>query len=154
MPVFIFHINNGKEITYLILYKEMKNMNGNNPAGAQAESRLRLLLTYKGSAYAGENIRDDYIFLSLVHDGSPDPLASAVINFPVIDGKRVLFIHDIQPHGEKESLIESIESIARKRGYDTIYINTSRQEKNFLKNQGFIKLPGRMMAKKVLSNES
>ena len=90
----------------------MKNMNGNNPAGAQAESRLRLLLTYKGSAYAGEDIQDDYIFLSLVHDGSPDPLASAVINFPVIDGKRVLFIHDIQPHGEKKSLMESIESIA------------------------------------------
>lgn len=154
MPVFIFHINNGKEITYLILYKEMKNMNENNPAGAQAESRLRLLLTYKGSAYAGEDIQDDYIFLSLVHDGSPDPLASAVINFPVIDGKRVLFIHDIQPHGEKKSLMESIESIARKRGYDTIYINTSRQEKNFLKNQGFIKLPGRMMAKKVLSYET
>ena len=154
MPVFIFHINNGKEITYLILYKEMKNMNGNNPAVAQAESRLRLLLTYKGSAYAGEDIQDDYIFLGLVHDGSPDPLASAVINFPVIDGKRVLFIHDIQPHGEKKSLMESIESIARKRGYDTIYINTSRQEKNFLKNQGFIKLPGRMMAKKVLSNET
>lgn len=129
-------------------------MNGNNPAGAQAESRLRLQLTYKGSAYAGEDIQDDYIFLSLVHDGSPDPLASAVINFPVIDGKRVLFIHDIQPHGEKKSLMESIESIARKRGYDTIYINTSRQEKNFLKNQGFIKLPGRMMAKKVLSNET
>ena len=154
MPVFIFHINNGKEITYLILYKEMKNMNGNKPTGAQAESRLRLLLTYKGSAYAGEDIQDDYIFLSLVHDGSPDPLASAVINFPVIDGKRVLFIHDIQPHGEKESLMESIESIARKRGYDTIYINTSRQEKNFLKNQGFVKLPSRMMAKKVLSNET
>lgn len=76
-------------------------MNGNNPAGVQDESRLRLLLTYKGSAYVGEDIRDDYIFLSLVHDGSPDPLASAVINFPVIDGKRVLFIHDIQPHGEK-----------------------------------------------------
>ena len=62
MPVFIFHINNGKEITYLILYKEMKNMNGNNPAGAQAESRLRLLLTYKGSAYAGEDIQDDIYF--------------------------------------------------------------------------------------------
>lgn len=45
-------------------------MNGNNPAGAQAESRLRLLLTYKGSAYAGEDIQDDYIFLSLVHQSA------------------------------------------------------------------------------------
>lgn len=97
-----FHINNGKEITYLILYKEMKNMNGNNPAGVQDESRLRLLLTYKGSAYVGEDIRDDYIFLSLVHDGSPDPLASAVINFPVIDGKESC-LSTISSHTEKKN---------------------------------------------------
>ena len=47
---------------------------------------MRVLITYKGSAEIGKEFQDDYMILELVTDGRPDALASAVVNFPLLDG--------------------------------------------------------------------
>lgn len=131
-------------------------MKGNRHAGAQDE-HLRLLLTYKGSADAGEDIQDDYLLLTLKPDTAPEPLALAVITFPVLEGKKALFIHDIQPYKgneeERKLLLDAAESFARKQGYQSLYINTSRQKKGFLNRQGFQDIPDMSIAKKDLCHE-
>lgn len=131
-------------------------MKGNRHAGAQGE-HLRLLLTYKGSADAGEPIQDDYVLLTVKPDAAPEPVALAVITFPVLEGKRALFLHDIQPYKgheeERKLLLDAAESFARKQGYQSLYINTARQKQGFLKRQGFQDIPDMSMAKKDLCHE-
>lgn len=56
---------------------------------------MRVLITYKGSAEIGKEFQDDYMILELVTDGRPDALASAVVNFPLLDGNKSIFIHDL-----------------------------------------------------------
>lgn len=51
-------------------------MRGKQLAGA-TDQKLRVLLTYKGSAPAGSEIQDDYISLNLEADGRPEPAAAA-----------------------------------------------------------------------------
>ena len=102
---------------------------------------MRVLITYKGSAEIGKEFQDDYMILELVTDGRPDALASAVVNFPLLDGNKSIFIHDLVSYESmetKESLLEVIEKFARKRGYAAIYINSIRQDRGFLDKEKFI----------------
>ena len=126
-------------------------MKGKQLAGA-ADQKLRVLLTYKGSAPAGSEIQDDYISLNLEADGRPEPVAAAVVNFPVMEGEKVLFIHslDAEKNAAREYLLGVIEDFARKRGYPAVYINTGKQKKRFLKKQGFEEVPEKPIARKVL----
>ena len=131
-------------------------MKGNETTEAQGQA-LQLLFTYQGLAEESGNIRDASLLLALKADGAPNFLASAVINFPVIDQKTVLFIHDLQPYRgykkERLRLLEAAEAFAKSHGYQDIYISTGRQKKNFLSRQGFLELPDRSMAKKELRYE-
>lgn len=84
---------------------------------------MRVLITYKGSAEIGKEFQDDYMILELVTDVRPDALASAVVNFPLLDGNKSIFIHDLISYESmeaKETLLEVIEKFARKRGYAAI----------------------------------
>ena len=65
-------------------------MKGNETTGAQGQA-LQLLFTYQGLAEESGSVRDASLLLALKADGAPNFLASAVINFPVIDQKTVLF---------------------------------------------------------------
>lgn len=115
---------------------------------------MRVLITYKGSAEIGKEFQDDYMILELVTDGRPDALASAVVNFPLLDGNKSIFIHDLISYESmeaKETLLEVIEKFARKRGYAAIYINSIRQDRGFLDKEKFIEVSGRTMAKKDVS---
>lgn len=119
---------------------------------------MRVLITYKGSAEIGKEFQDDYMILELVTDGRPDALASAVVNFPLLDGNKSIFIHDLVSYESmdesmetKESLLEVIEKFARKRGYAAIYINSIRQDRGFLDKEKFIEVSGMTMAKKDVS---
>ena len=115
---------------------------------------MRVLITYKGSAEIGKEFQDDYMILELVTDGRPDALASAVVNFPLLDGNKSIFIHDLVSYESmetKESLLEVIEKFARKRVYAAIYINSIRQDRGFLDKEKFIEVSGRTMAKKDVS---
>mgnify|MGYP004544817919 CR=1 FL=1 len=49
-----------------------------------------------------------------------------------------------------ESLYELIrvEAFAESRGYPVVFIDTGRQKKRFLKEQGFHQIPGQMLAEK------
>ena len=81
-------------------------------------------------------------------------LASAVVNFPLLDGNKSIFIHDLISYESmeaKETLLEVIEKFARKRGYAAIYINSIRQDRGFLDKEKFIEVSGRTMAKKDVS---
>lgn len=126
-------------------------MRGEQFAGA-ADQELRVLLTYKGSALVGNEIQDDYISLNLEADGKPEPVASAVVNFPVMDGERVLFIHSLEAekNAAREYLLGVIEDCARKRDYPVVCINTGKQKKHFLKKHGFEEVPEKPIARKVL----
>ena len=115
---------------------------------------MRVLITYKGSAEIGKEFQDDYMILELVTDGRPDALASAVVNFPLLDGNKSIFIHDLVSYESmeaKESLLEVIEKFARKRVYAAIYINSIRQDRGFLDKEKFIEVSGMTMAKKDVS---
>ena len=78
---------------------------------------IRVLITYKGSAEIGKEFQDDYMILELVTDGRPDALASAVVNFPLLDGNKSIFIHDLISYESmeaKETLaVEQKRSIAQ-----------------------------------------
>ena len=78
---------------------------------------MRVLITYKGSAEIGKEFQDDYMILELVTDGRPDALASAVVNFPLLDGNKSIFIHDLISYESmeaKETLaVEQKRSIAQ-----------------------------------------
>ena len=115
---------------------------------------MRVLITYKGSAEIGKEFQDDYMILELVTDVRPDALASAVVNFPLLDGNKSIFIHDLISYESmeaKETLLEVIEKFARKRGYAAISINSIRQDRGFLDKENFIEVSGRTMAKKDVS---
>ena len=126
-------------------------MRGKQLAGA-TDQKLRVLLTYKGSAPAGSEIQDDYISLNLEADGRPEPTAAAVVNFPVMEGEKALFIHSLDAGDNKarEYLLGVIEDFARKRGYPAVYIHTGKQKKHFLKKNGFEGISEKPIARKVL----
>ena len=111
-------------------------MRGKQLAGA-TDQKLRVLFTYRGSAPAGSEIQDDYISLNLEADGRPEPAAAAVVNFPVMEGEKALFIHSLDAGDNKarEHLLGVIEDFARKRGYPSVYIHTGKQKKHFLKKR-------------------
>ena len=131
-------------------------MKGNETTGAQGQA-LQLLFTYQGLAEESGSVRDASLQMPLKSDGARNIVASAVINFPGIDQKTVLFIHDLQPNRgykkERLRLLEAAEAFAKSHGYQDIYISTGRQKKNFLSRQGFLELPDRSMAKKELRYE-
>lgn len=66
-------------------------MRGKQLAGA-TDQKLRVLLTYKGSAPAGSEIQDDYISLNLEADGRPEPAARGSGQFSG-DGRRKSLVH-------------------------------------------------------------
>lgn len=119
------------------------------------QENFKILITYKASVTAGQKIQDDYLMLSLVEEGKPEHMADAVINFPVMNGEKFLFIHDLTAEtGEyAEIILKSAESFARKQSYPFLYINTSRLEMKFLRNHGFTECPGKCMARKELRDE-
>lgn len=115
----------------------------------------RILVTYKGSGLAGNGVQDDYLTLDMALDGKEESLASATVNFPVLEGKKTLFIHCLDGEDKEagEYLMEVIENFARSRNYRDIYINTGRQKKRFLKKHGFEPIPKQQMARKHLEQE-
>lgn len=117
---------------------------------------LRVYVDYKGmveqKTETGYQVRDDYLVLTLKEEDSTEPLAEAVVNFPVIEGKNVLFIHTLtaeKKEGE-DQLLSYIEGFSRERGYDTVYLSTGKRKEKSVKRLGFEVLPGRGMARKVL----
>ena len=117
----------------------------------ELHENMRVLITYKGSAEAGKEFQDDYMVLTLTTDGSPEAMASAVVNFPLLERKKAIFIHDLISYEtlkEKEYMLKVIEDFARKRGYKVLYINSIRQDKEFLDKEKFIEVSGNTMAKK------
>lgn len=123
--------------------------------GIQIEGKPRILINYKGQADMDGEVQDDSMLLILSMDSKPEHLAEAVINFPVIDGEKRLFIHELSAfEGESYDcmLLDAVERLARKMEYDDIYINTKRQDKDFLKEQGFQKVRGKIfMAKRTVN---
>ena len=144
------------ESLYELVRANVRKVDGNGSplktTGTQEERSLRVLIHYQGSAWAGDAIQDDGMLLVLSPDGTPERLADAVINFPILDGRRVLFIHDLKPYKggkkEKKILLDTIEAFAESRGYPVVFIDTGRQKKRFLKEQGFHQIPGQMLAEK------
>lgn len=153
----IKHISIDKENIFINKSQEVKNMTGEKITGEKITEQnedMRVLITYKGSAEIGKEFQDDYMILELVTDGRPDALASAVINFPLLDGNKSIFIHDLVSYESmeaKESLLEVIEKFARKRGYAAIYINSIRQDRGFLDKEKFMEVSGKTMAKRDVS---
>lgn len=120
---------------------------------AKKEEKRRILVTYKGSAEMGLPFQDDSLILSLVGEWNVTPLACAIVNFPAIDGKPVFFIHDIVSYAGKEMqdfLYRAVLGIARERGYQEIYISCGRFAEKFMKENGFQKISGGILAKKEL----
>ena len=112
----IKHISIDKENIFINKSQEVKNMTGEKIT--EQNEDMRVLIIYKGSAEIGKEFQDDYIILELVTDGRPDALASAVVNFPLLDGNKSIFIHDLISYESmeaKETLLEVIEKFARKR---------------------------------------
>lgn len=111
-------------------------MRGKQLAGA-TDQKLRVLLTYKGSAPAGSEIQDDYISLNLEADGRPEPAATAVVNFPVMEGEKALFIHSLDAGDNKarEYLLGVIEDSARRGGYPSCLHPYRETEEAFFKEE-------------------
>lgn len=86
----------------------------------------------------------------LTGDRSRQP--AAVVNFPVMEGEKALFIHSLDAGDNKarEHLLGVIEDFARKRGYSAVYIHTGKQKKHFLKKNGFEEISEKPIARKVL----
>ena len=115
--------------------------------GIQIEEIPRILINFKGSADIEGKVQDDYMMLTLNIDGEPERLAEAVINFPIIEGGKRFFIHELSAfEGERYGcvLLDAIDRMARKMGYDSVYLNTIRQNKDFLREQGFQKIKGKL----------
>lgn len=113
--------------------------------------KIRLQFAYKGYAYAGNQVVDEYLAVALT-DGKSRNLAEAVVNFPVLDGEKCIFIHDLFSEKEKwkARLLEKIEDFAKKRGYAKVYIRSGKQEPEFLEKKGFMELPDRGLAEKEM----
>lgn len=113
--------------------------------------KIRLQFAYKGYVYAGNQVVDEYLAVALT-DGKSRNLAEAVVNFPVLDGEKCIFIHDLFSEKEKwkARLLEKIEDFAKKRGYAKVYIRSGKQEPEFLEKKGFMELPDRGLAEKEM----
>ncbi len=63
------------------------------------KEHLCISISYQGTMpVTGEHpgiCRDDCMRVTLSKEGYPDILAYTIVNFPEIDGKKVLFIHEI-----------------------------------------------------------
>ena len=127
-------------------------MKGDHKTSIPETESLRILMTYKGSAEAGKDFRDDYMILTLAEDGKPEPLARAVINFPEMEGEKALFLHDLTPHEggdrEKGMLLQTAQAFARNRGYRKICMNGGNQNPGFLQGKGFTEMPGGLLFQK------
>lgn len=103
------------------------------------EPDFQILIQYKGGKdIQDRRTRDDEVCLGLTRKGTPERLASAVVNFPEIEGKRNPYIHEITERKESGVLLEAIEESAKERGYDTLYLNTRRVGMRFWKRYGFV----------------
>ena len=113
--------------------------------------KMRLQFAYKGYADAKNQVVDEYLAVALT-DGNSRNLAEAVVNFPVLDGKKYVFVHDLFSEKEKWKvrLLEKIEDFAKKRGYAKVYIRSGKQEPKFLEEKGFVELPDRGLAEKEM----
>lgn len=127
-------------------------MKGERKTSIPETENLRILMTYKGTADVGTDFRDDYMILTLAADGKPEPLARAVINFPEMEGEKVLFLHDLAPYEggnrEKGMLLQTVQSFAGRRGYRKICMNGGDQDTGFLQGQGFTEMPGGLLFQK------
>lgn len=127
-------------------------MKGDHKTSIPETESLRILMTYKGSAETGKDFRDDYMILTLAEDRKPEPLARAVINFPEMEGEKVLFLHDLTPYEggdrEKGMLLQTVQSFAGRRGYRKICMNGGKQASGFLQGQGFTEMPGGLLFQK------
>lgn len=118
---------------------------------------MHISVSYQGTMPVQEGhlgaCGDDYMRLALYIDGYADSLAYAVVNFPMIEGRKVLFIHEIflyqKGKTECEILLETIMGIAVAKGYDCIYANKGKMPECFLKKNGFGETDGNLMKKEV-----
>ena len=66
---------------------------------ADKKKSMHISVSYQGTMPVQEGhlgaCGDDYMRLALYIDGYADSLAYAVVNFPMIEGRKVLFIHEI-----------------------------------------------------------
>lgn len=113
--------------------------------------KMRLQFAYKGYADAENQVVDEYLAVALT-DGNSRNLAEAVLNFPVLDGEKCVFIHDLFSEKEKwkTGLLEKIEDFAKKRGYAKVYIRSGKLEPEFWEEKGFAELPDRGLAEKEM----
>ena len=114
-------------------------MEGKAKTGCQR--KLRVLVDYKGSCLIEDNgLHDDWLALNLKEDAAVENLATAILNFPVIDGEKVLFIHDLisnEGEEEKDLLMDVVIRFAVKRGYRYIYIYSVRHSREYLVSREF-----------------
>lgn len=119
---------------------------------------LCISISYQGTMpVTGEHpgiCRDDCMRVALSKEGYPDILAYAVVNFPEIDGKKVLFIHEIfscqsGKTGER-MLLDAIMDIAEKRGYTCICANKGKTPERLLKRMGFQETDRNFLIKQVV----
>lgn len=103
------------------------------------EPDFQILIQYKGKKDIQDGrTRDSEVCLWLTREENSERLASAVVNFPEIEGKRNPYIHEITERKEGGVLLEAIEESAKERGYDTLYLNMRRVGTRFWKRYGFV----------------
>lgn len=119
---------------------------------------LRVSISYQGTMPVTDGhlgtCMDDCMRLTLSIDGCADTLAYAVVNFPEIDGRKVLFIHEIfscrNEKTEEGILLEAAADVAVQRGYICIYADKWKTPEGLLKRSGFQETDGNLLMKKVV----
>ena len=119
---------------------------------------LRISVSYQGTVPVRKGrlgtCRDDGMRLTLSIDGCADILAYAVENFPEIDGRKVLFIHEIFSCQDEKTaekiLLEAAVDIAVQRGYTCVYADKGKTAERLLKRGGFQETDGNLLMKKVV----
>ena len=119
---------------------------------------LRISVSYQGTVPVRKGrlgtCRDDGMRLTLSIDGCADILAYAVVNFPEIDGRKVLVIHEIFSCQDEKTaekiLLEAAVDIAVQRGYTCVYADKGKTAERLLKRGGFQETDGNLLMKKVV----
>lgn len=119
---------------------------------------LRVSISYQGTMPVTDGhlgaCMDDGMRLTLSIDGCADILAYAVVNFPEIDGRKVLFIHRIfscqDEKTAERTLLEAAVDIAVQRGYTCVYADKGKTAERLLKRGGFQETDGNLLMKKVV----
>lgn len=119
---------------------------------------LRISVSYQGTVPVRKGrlgtCRDDGMRLTLSIDGCADILAYAVVIFPEIDGRKVLFIHEIFSCQDEKTaekiLLEAAVDIAVQRGYTCVYADKGKTAERLLKRGGFQETDGNLLMKKVV----